>query len=47
VYKRGIFLTCFVWILFTVPLVTHAQVVNLALNPSFEEDENAILNDPD
>jgi len=32
--------------LLAVPIVTHAQVENLALNPSFEEDE-AILNDPD
>jgi len=32
--------------LVAVPLVTHAQVENLALNPSFEEDE-VILDDPE
>ena len=46
-YKRQTFLTCFVLMLFAVPLVAHAQVVNLALNPSFEEDEDFILDDPD
>jgi len=46
-YKRQTFLTYVVLILFAVPLVTCAQVENLALNPSFEEDEDAILNDPD
>ena len=46
-YKRQAFLTCFVLILFAIPLVTYSQVENLALNPSFEEDEDAILNDPD
>jgi hypothetical protein len=45
-YKRQIFLTCFVWMLVAIPLVTHAQVVNLLSNPSFEEDE-PIFNDPD
>ncbi len=45
-YKRQIFLTCFVLMLVAVPLVTHAQVENLALNPSFEEDE-VILDDPE
>jgi hypothetical protein len=43
--KRLIYLTSFVLVLFAVPLVTHAQVDNLLLNPSFEEDE-VILNDP-
>ena len=38
---------CFILMLFAVPQVTQAQVENLALNPSFEEDEDAILNDPD
>jgi len=42
--KRLIYLTCFVLTLVAVPLVTHAQVENLVLNPSFEEDE-VILND--
>jgi len=46
-YKRRTFLICFVLMLFAVPLVAHAQVVNLALNPSFEEDEDFILDDPD
>ncbi|MGB2863843.1 MAG: carbohydrate binding domain-containing protein [Sedimentisphaerales bacterium] len=45
-YKRRFYLTCFVFMLFAVPLVTHAQVENLALNPSFEEDE-VILDDPE
>jgi len=39
-YKRQIFLTCFVLIMLALPLVTHAQVENLLLNPSFEDDEN-------
>jgi len=43
--KRLIYLTCFVLTLVAVPLVTHAQVVNLVSNPSFEEDE-VILDDP-
>jgi len=43
--KRLIYLTSFVLVLFAAPLVTHAQVENLLLNPSFEEDE-VILNDP-
>ena len=46
-YKRRFFLICFILMLFAVPQVTQAQVENLALNPSFEEDEDAILNDPD
>ena len=44
-YRRRIYVTCFIWLLATIPLVTHAQVENLALNFSFEEDE-VILNDP-
>ena len=44
--KRQIYLTCFVLMLVAVPLVTHAQVVNLVSNPSFEEDE-VILDDPE
>jgi len=43
--KRLIYLTCFVLALVVLSPVTHAQVENLALNPSFEEDE-IILNDP-
>ncbi len=43
--KRLIYLTSFVLALVVVPLVTNAQVENLVLNPSFEEDE-AILDDP-
>jgi len=41
-----IYLTYLVLVLVAFPLVTHAQVENLALNPSFEEDE-VILDDPD
>ncbi len=44
--KKLIYLTAFVLVLVAVPLVTHAQVDNLMLNPSFEEDE-VILNDQD
>jgi len=44
--KRLIYLTYLVLVLVAFPLVTHAQVENLALNPSFEEDE-LILDDPD
>ncbi|MFZ2148511.1 MAG: carbohydrate binding domain-containing protein, partial [Sedimentisphaerales bacterium] len=44
--KRLIYLTSFVLVLVAFPPVTHAQVDNLALNPSFEEDE-VILDDPD
>ncbi len=44
--KRLIYLISFVLVLVAVPPVTHAQVENLLLNPSFEEDE-AILDDPD
>ena len=40
------YLCSFVLVLVAVPLVTHAQVENLVLNPSFEEDE-PILDDPD
>jgi len=43
--KSRFYLTFIVFILFAVPLITHAQVENLLLNPSFEEDE-VILNDP-
>jgi hypothetical protein len=43
-YKRPIYLTCFVLMLVAVPLVTDAQVENLVQNPSFEDDE-VILND--
>jgi hypothetical protein len=42
--KRLIYLTCFVLSLVAVPTVTHAQVENLVINPSFEEDE-PILDD--
>ncbi|MFB0553217.1 MAG: carbohydrate binding domain-containing protein [Phycisphaerae bacterium] len=44
--KRLIHLTSFVLVLVVFPPVTNAQVENLALNPSFEEDE-VILNDQD
>ena len=44
--KRQIYFTCFILVLVAVPLVSHAQVVNLISNPSFEEDE-PIFNDPD
>jgi len=44
--KRQIYLTCFVLMLFAAPIVTYAQVENLLMNPSFEEDE-PIFNDPD
>jgi len=42
--KKLIYLISFILVLVAVPLVTHAQVDNLMLNPSFEEDE-VILND--
>ncbi|MHC4310347.1 MAG: carbohydrate binding domain-containing protein [Planctomycetota bacterium] len=41
---RRIYLSFFVLMLSAVPLVTHAQVENLVLNPGFEEDE-VILDD--
>jgi len=44
--KKLIYLVSFVLVLVAFPLVTHAQVENLALNPSFEEDE-VILDDSD
>jgi hypothetical protein len=44
--KKLIYLISFALVLVAFPLVTHAQVENLALNPSFEEDE-VILDDPD
>jgi len=44
--RKLIYLTSFILLMFAVPLVTHAQVENLVLNPSFEEDE-PILDDPD
>ncbi len=44
--KKLIYLISFILVLVAVPLVTHAQVDNLMLNPSFEEDE-VILNDQD
>jgi len=44
--KKLTYLCSFVLVLVAVPLVTHAQVENLVLNPSFEEDE-VILDDPD
>ncbi len=43
--KRLIYLTSFILVMVAVPLVTHAQVDNLVLNSSFEEDE-VILDDP-
>jgi hypothetical protein len=42
--KKLIYLISFILVLVAVPSVTHAQVDNLAINPSFEEDE-VILND--
>ena len=44
-FKRLIYLTCFVFVLAALPSVTHAQGDNLLQNPSFEEDED-ILDDP-
>jgi hypothetical protein len=44
--RKQIYLACFVLMLLGFPLAAQAQVENLALNPSFEEDE-VILNDPD
>jgi len=43
-YKKRFYLTFIVLILFVAPLITYAQVDNLILNPSFEEDE-VILDD--
>ncbi len=43
-FKKLTYLTSIVLVLAAVPSVTHAQVDNLAINPSFEEDE-IILND--
>jgi hypothetical protein len=45
--KRLICLISFVLVLAALPVVTHAQVENIAPNPSFEEDEDAILQDPE
>ena len=42
--KKFIYLLSFILVLVAVPLVSQAQVENLAINPSFEEDE-VILND--
>ncbi len=44
--ETRIYLACFTLMLVAVPRVAHAQVENLVLNCSFEEDE-VILNDPD
>ncbi len=44
--KRLVYLACFVFVLVVLPPATHAQVENLLLNQSFEEDE-PILDDPD
>ncbi len=44
--ETRIYLACFTLMLVAVPRVAHAQVENLVLNYSFEEDE-VILNDPD
>jgi len=44
--KRLIYLACFVLALVVLPPVTHAQVENLLMNQSFEEDE-VIMDDPD
>ena len=44
--RRLIYLISIVFLLVAVPAATHAQVVNLALNPSFEEDD-VVLDDPD
>ena len=44
--KKLICLTSFVLVLLALTSAANAQVVNLALNPSFEDDE-AILDDPD
>ena len=45
-FERRFYLTSIVLILLAVPLVTHAQIENLIVNPGFEEDE-PIFNDPD
>jgi hypothetical protein len=45
-YSKRTFLACFVLMLIALPPVTHAQVENWIVNPSFEEDE-PIFNDPD
>ena len=44
--EKQFYLTFIVLTLFAFPLVTHAQVENLLVNPSFVEDE-PIFNDPD
>ncbi len=44
--KKLTYLTSFILVLVAFPPVIHAQVENLSLNPSFEEDE-VILDDPD
>jgi hypothetical protein len=36
-YKKLIYLACFVWVMAALPAVTHAQVENLVSNPSFED----------
>ncbi len=36
-YKKLIYLACFVWMTAALPAVTHAQVDNLVSNPSFED----------
>ena len=38
--KKLFYLITFVLVLVAAPEVTHAQVENLMLNPSFEEDED-------
>ena len=45
-FKQLLYLACFVFVLVVLPPATHAQVNNLLLNHSFEEDE-LILDDPD
>ena len=44
--KKLIYLISIVLLLVTLPVAANAQVENLLLNPSFEEDE-AVLDDPD
>jgi len=43
--ERLIYLICLVFVLVVLTPAAHAQVENLAPNPSFEEDEDAILMD--
>ena len=39
-FKRFFYMCFLIFVLIVLPLTTHAQVNNLLLNPSFEEDED-------